>query len=160
MRFTQSDPVTIVGSYRSGYRRLPTQRLNSLEKNSDEGHGAVHDVKGASRDAGAARVSRGAHHIVKVTRSQVRTVWRHHGSQGVRRHRVTFQLADGEAGELSVVGRLKADCTSCLTRGAVCDIFTILAHSNWHRVCVLVEKRVTWQASKDPVRQAALSFSL
>ena len=29
----------------------------------------------------------------------------------VRRHRVTFQLADGEAGELSVVGRFKADCT-------------------------------------------------
>ena len=32
-------------------------------------------------------------------------------AHGVRRHRVTFQLADGEAGELSVVGRFKADCT-------------------------------------------------
>ena len=37
---------------------------------------------------------------------------------GVRRHRVNFQLANGEAGEFRVVGRLKADCTSCLTRGA------------------------------------------
>ena len=53
----------------------------------------------------------------------------------MRRHRITFQLADGEAEEHSVVGRLKADYTRCLRRGAVCDIFTILAHSHWHRVC-------------------------
>ena len=55
-------------------------------------------------------------------------------------------MADGEAGGLSVVGRRKADCTSCSTRGAVCDIFTILA--------------VTRRAGKDPVRQTTLSFSL
>ena len=56
-------------------------------------------------------------------------------THGVRRHRITFQLADGEAGELSMVRRLEADYTSCLTRDATCDIFTILAHSNWHKVC-------------------------
>ena len=33
-----------------------------------------------------------------------------------------------------MVGRLKAECTSCVTRSAVCDKFTILAHTIWHRV--------------------------
>ena len=54
---------------------------------------------------------------------------------GVRRHRVTFQLADGEARELSAVGRLKADGTSCSTRSAVWDIFAVLAYSDWCWVC-------------------------
>ena len=53
----------------------------------------------------------------------------------VRRHRVTFQLADGEARELSVVGGLKADCPSFSTRGAVWDLLTVLAHSDWCWVC-------------------------
>ena len=103
------------------------------------GHGAVHHVKGASQGAGAARVSRGAHHMALVTRSQVRAIWRQPGrircgsvnallllAHGVRRHRVTFQLSDGEAGELSVVGRLKADCASYPIGGAVGDVFTVL----------------------------------
>ena len=56
-------------------------------------------------------------------------------AHGERRHRVTFELADGEARELSVVGRLKADGTSCSTRSAVWDIFTVLAYSDWCWVC-------------------------
>ena len=47
---------------------------------------------------------------------------------------VAFQLADGEAGEISVVGRLKTRCPSYSTRGAVGDIFIVLAYSDWCRV--------------------------
>ena len=54
-------------------------------------------------------------------------------AHGVRRHRVTFQLAESEAG--SVVGGHKADCPSYSTRGAIWDIFTVLAHSDWCQVC-------------------------
>ena len=114
-------------------------------KKSDARHGAFHDVKCASQGSGAARVVRVAHHLALVTRGQVRAIWRQHRrircghvnallflAHGVRRHLVTFQLARGEAGGLSVVGRLKADCTSCVTRGAVCDIFTILVLQRSH----------------------------
>ena len=46
----------------------------------------------------------------------------------------SFSLTPGGALRLSPGGlsedRIKADCASCLTGGAICDIFTILAHSN------------------------------
>ena len=54
---------------------------------------------------------------------------------GARRHRVTFQLSDGQVGDTSVVGRVKTDCPSYSTRGAVGDLFTVLPHSDWCRVC-------------------------
>ena len=44
-------------------------------------------------------------------------------------------LSDGEAGKIKVVGRHKTDSPNSSTRGAVEDIFTVLAHSDGCLVC-------------------------
>ena len=88
------------GSRHLGDRLLQTNRQTVWET-SDEGHGAVHNVKGSRQGAGAARVARGAHHLALVHRGQVRAILRRQITcrqvtallflaHGVRRHRVSF----------------------------------------------------------------------
>ena len=94
-------------------------------------------------------VARGAHHLALVTRGQVCAIWRQHRrircrhvnallflAHGVQRHRVIFQLVDGEAREHSVVGISSQSSLIPIGTGFV-----------------LVKQRVTWQAVKYPVRK-------
>ena len=137
-----------------------TKGPRTVWKNSEEGHGAFHVKVLAPPVSIATHITLHWSPEVKSMRSgtnidepDVATSMHFFSSHSaVKRHRVTFQLAGGEAGGLGVVGRFKTDCTSILARGAVCGMFPILAHSNWHKVCA--GRTARHQASRPGPSQA------
>ena len=105
-------------------------------------------LQGASQGAGAARVSRGAHHLALVTRSQVLAIWRQPRRvrcgnlnvllllvHGVRPAQSYFPTVRWRSRRDQCGGQTQSQLPSYSTRGAAGDILTVLAHSDWCRAC-------------------------
>ena len=75
-------------------------------------------------------------------------------AHGVRRHRVTFQLSDGEAGEIGVVGRLNP------ANEVPSGISSQSLLTSIGAALVLVKHRISRQAGKYSARKVMPSFSL